>query len=84
MKLQTHQPASDRDLTDIMHAGLVVAAGAGASAPRLSTADVRVLELLSQRAGESRWQRYADSYLRAWWVRFVIANELGQLLSIAC
>jgi hypothetical protein len=79
-KLQAHLPVSDRDLSEIIHA-VRWWQQAREQAPLPSVLlYVRVLELLSQRAGEPPWQHYVDSYLRAWWVHFIIANELGQVL----
>ena len=80
-KLRAHLPVSDRDLSEIIHA-VRWWQQAREQAPLASVLlYVRVLELLSQRADEAPWQQYVDNYLRAWWVHFVIANELGQVLS---
>lgn len=79
-KLQAHLPVSDRDLSEIIHA-VRWWQQAREQAPLASVLlYVRVLELLSQRAGEPPWQHYVDSYQRAWWVHFIIANELDQVL----
>jgi hypothetical protein len=79
-KLQAHPPVSDRDLSETIQA-VRWWQQAREQAPLASVLlYVRVLELLSQRAGQPPWQQYADSCLRAWWVHFAITSELGQVL----
>jgi hypothetical protein len=79
-KLRAHLPVSDRGLSEIIDA-VRWWQQAREQAPLASVLlYIRVLELLSQCAGQPPWQQYADDYLRAWWVRFVISNELGQVL----
>jgi len=43
---------------------------------------VRVLELLTQRARvNKKWYEYLDDYQRSWWVRYVMVDELGQVIN---
>jgi hypothetical protein len=44
---------------------------------------VRVLELLSQRAGTPPWQKYVNEYQRGWWVRETIIRQIAEVIDDA-
>ena len=80
-QLLAHLPITDRSLSEIVKA--VRWWQQARRQPPLAAVllHVRVLELLSQRASESKWYEYIDRYHRAFWTRRVMLEFLGSLTS---
>jgi hypothetical protein len=76
-KLQAHLPVTDGDFSEIVQA--VRWWQQARKQPPLAAIllQVRVLELLSQRVGISKWYAYLDQYQQASWIRHVMISELA-------
>ncbi|HTU74517.1 MAG TPA: hypothetical protein VMG38_13460 [Trebonia sp.] len=80
-RLQAHLPITDRSLSEIVKAVRWWQQARRQPALAAVLLYVRVLELLSQRVGESKWYQYLDQYHRAVWTRRVMLDYLGDLTS---
>ena len=82
-KLRAHLPITDPEFSEVVKA--VHWWEQGRKQPPLAAVllHVRVLELLSQRAGVTPWQRYVDEFQQARWVRHLMMQRLHSVID-AC
>ena len=79
-KLQRHLPITDKDLSEIVQA--IRWWQEACRQPPLPAVllHVRVLELVSQRAGKKKWYEYLDVFHRVLWIRSVMISQLGSIV----
>lgn len=82
-KLRAHLPITDPEFSEVVKA--VHWWERARKQPPLAAVllHVRVLELLSQRAGAPLWQQYVDNFLQARWIRYLMMQRLRDVID-AC
>jgi hypothetical protein len=82
-KLRAHLPITDPEFSEVVKA--VHWWEQARKLPPLAAVllHVRVLELLSQRAGVTPWQQYVDEFLQARWARHLMMQRLHSVID-AC
>jgi hypothetical protein len=82
-KLSAHLPLTDPAFSEVVQAVHWWQQAQRQPPPVAILLHVRVLELLSQRVGET-WYDYLDQYQQLWWVRGVMVHRLGNVVTAAC